>query len=163
MPEAPASSAPVMDEADEIALTMVLDQIISSNDDEDDDDKEQYTVVNVGGSARIVRKKNVDKNNDFAYADNDTAHQDEKAVVIPYTRAQYLALPRKKKKRVLMNVRKMIAYRNTRAMLDFLKSMNSESTSVQERIKLLEEKLVAESKFLPTAPLWEESVQRLKK
>ena len=162
--EEPVSEEPqstISDSTMEKALERMIDKMISKDDESDDD---QYVIVNVGGAPCILKKRaSSDKNRDFAYADGDEASSDENAVVIPFTREQYLALPRKKKKSVLMNVKKMIAYRNTRTLLDLLESMHTDNPRILERMRKLEEKLAEESKFLPNSPLWEESVKRLKK
>ena len=154
----------ISDSTMEKALERMIDKIISKDDENDD---EQYVILNVDGAPCIIKKKtSSDKSRDFSYADSNEGVDEEAAagtVVIPYTREQYLALPRKKKKSVLMNVKKMIAYRNTRTLLDLLESMHTENPRILERMQRLEEKLAEESKFLPNAPLWEESVKRLKK
>ena len=64
-----------------------------------------------------------------------------------------------------MNVKKMIAYQNTMSVLEILKSRVDilDNPRIQERIKILEEKAAEESKSLPKAELWKESVQRLKR
>jgi hypothetical protein len=133
----------------------LVDNIINDNGEG------QYTIIGSGSSSRIVRTKSESKQS-FAYADGDT-NADEGTVIIPYTREQYLALPRKKKKSVLMNVKKMISYRNTMSALELLKLRNSDNPRIQERISILEAKAAEEAKALPKAELWEASVQRLKK
>jgi hypothetical protein len=152
----------ISDSTMEKALERMIDKMISKEDENDD---EQYLVLNVNGAPCIIKKKaSSDKSRDFAYADsNEGAEASEGAVVIPYTREQYLALPRKKKKSVLMNVKKMIAYRNTRTLLELLESMHTDNPRILERMQRLEEKLAEESRFLPNTPLWEESVKRIKK
>ena len=57
----------------------------------------------------------------------------------------------------------MIEYNTTKKLLDALKLRRLENPRILERIARLEERLAEESKFLPTAKLWEESVKRLKK
>ena len=96
----------------------------------------------------------------FAFADEEGA---DGLVLIPYTRAQYLALPRKKKKSVLMNVKKLVRYSATKQLVEALYAMNSSNPRILSRIKALEERLVEESRFLPNSKLWEAAVQRLRK
>ena len=98
----------------------------------------------------------------FAYKDSDPANTDETLITIPYTKQQYLSLPRKSKKSVLMNVNAMIEYRDTRDMLEKLRSENSTTTNI-ERIKNLEEKLKENDKALPKSELWAECIRKLKR
>jgi hypothetical protein len=108
-----------------------------------------------------IRRKSVDEaREEFVFSDAKDAGD---AILVPYTREQYLALPRKKKKNVLMNVKRMISYRKTRALLDILTSVGSNNPRVAERIERLSERLREEARFLPTSPLWEACIQRLKK
>ena len=97
---------------------------------------------------------------EFAFADEDAA---DGQVLLPYTRAQYLALPRKKKKSVLMNVKKLVRYSATKQLVDTLQSVNSTNPRILARISALEERLEEEGKLLPSAKLWEAAVQRLRK
>ena len=96
----------------------------------------------------------------FAFSDEEGA---EGLVLIPYTRAQYLALPRKKKKSVLMNVKKLVRYSATKQLVETLYAMNSANPRILARINALEERLEEESRFLPNSKLWESAVQRLRK
>jgi predicted transport protein len=143
------------DSVEDHTLVALVDNIINDNR------AGEYTITGSGSSSRIVRVKSEPKQS-FAYADGDVGG-DERAVVIPYTREQYLALPRKKKKSVLMNVKKMISYRDTLSALELLKSRNSDNPRIQERVKILEARAEEEAKALPKAELWAASVQRLKK
>lgn len=103
-----------------------------------------------------VREEQVD----FVFADGKIT---ENSVVVPYTRAQYLALPRKKKKSVLMNVKKLVRYKNTCRLIDVLRQTGSDNPRILVRIERLEERRAEESRFLPSTKLWEESVKRLRK
>ena len=96
----------------------------------------------------------------FAFADEDAA---DGLVLIPYTRAQYLALPRKKKKIVLMNVKKLVRYSATRQMIDTLCAMNSTNPRIVARINALEARLEEEGRLLPNSNLWVDAVQRMRK
>lgn len=80
---------------------------------------------------------------------------------IPYTRKQYLALPRKKKKSVLMNVNAILRYNSTLKLLERLRSLKSENPRIRERIEILEKRLKSERRFLPNANLWADAVKRV--
>ena len=97
------------------------------------------------------------------FAFSGGARENSAQIVIPYTREQYLALPRKKKKRVLMNVKALLRYKATSMLLNKLLSLNSSSERITERIEALRERLESERKFLPTSPLWENAVKRISK
>lgn len=99
------------------------------------------------------------KRSPFAFADEEGA---EGQVLLPYTRAQYLALPRKKKKSVLMNVKKLVNYNATKRLLDALYDMKSDNPRILSRIEALEIRLEEESRFLPNSQLWQNAVQRVK-
>jgi len=153
--ESSETAEPDANDMEDNTIAMLVDNIINDNGEG------QYTIVGSGSSSRIVRAKSESKQS-FAYAGGDD-EVSEGDIVIPYTREQYLALPRKKKKSVLMNVKKMISYRNTMSALELLRSRNSDNPRILERIKILEERAAEEVKALPKAELWEASVQRLKK
>ena len=108
---------------------------------------------------RGVMNMNSGKRSPFAFADEDGA---EGQVRLPYTRAQYLALPRKKKKAVLMNVKKLINYNATKRLLDALYDMKSDNPRILSRIEALEIRLEEEGRFLPNSELWQNAVQRVK-
>ena len=109
---------------------------------------------------RGVRMMSSDtKRSPFAFADEEGA---EGQVLLPYTRAQYLALPRKKKKSVLMNVKKLVNYNATKRLLDALYDMKSDNPRILSRIEALEIRLEEESRFLPNSQLWQNAVQRVK-
>lgn len=109
---------------------------------------------------RGVRMMSSDtKRSPFAFADEEGA---EDQVLLPYTRAQYLALPRKKKKSVLMNVKKLVNYNATKRLLDALYDMKSDNPRILSRIEALEIRLEEESRFLPNSQLWQNAVQRVK-
>ncbi len=115
-------------------------------------------IVDANGTP-IVRRKNYGEDEmDFAFSDTEGAPRS--ALIIPYTRAQYLALPRKKKKSVLTNVNKLIEYRRTLALLDALKALNSDNARIKERIANLEAKVAEKRKFIPDAKLWEACVRK---
>ena len=80
-------------------------------------------------------------------------------ILLPYTKQQYQNFPRKKKKTVLMQVRKMVEYRDAKAELDKLTAKGTD----KQRIRLMKNKLAELEKTLPKSSEWNESIQRLKK
>ncbi len=86
-----------------------------------------------------------------------------KSIVLPYTREQYLAFPRKKKKSVLMDVKKINSYHENLEALELLKSKNTNNPNVKERIRLLENQLNEEYKTLPKGQLWDSCIRKVKK
>lgn len=128
---------------------------------EDGDDVTLDVAINRGVDS-IERMISTSKRRaPFAFADEDAVA--EGLVLMPYTRAQYLALSRKKKKSVLMNVKKLVRYSATKQLVDTLQSVNSTNPRILARISALEERLEEEGKLLPSAKLWEAAVQRLRK
>ena len=97
---------------------------------------------------------------EFAYMDSDVDEDDYRTLVLPYTRPQYLAFPRKKKKAILMTVKKLVDYRDARVALEEL--LNREVVNPAERLKL-EARLAEADKALPKNAPWDVSVRRLKK
>ena len=83
--------------------------------------------------------------------------------VVPYTREQYLALPRKKKKSVLMSVKALLRYAATERAIKVLKSYKSQTERMAQRIARLETKLAERRRILPTASLWADAVKRVVK
>ena len=94
---------------------------------------------------------------------SDTERADADQIVIPYTRQQYLALPRKKKKNVLMCVKKLVQYNATLRLYNALSSLKSENPRVAARLEYLKAKLAEDKKGLPVAKLWENAVKRVEK
>lgn len=97
---------------------------------------------------------------EFAYMDSEVDEDDYRTLVLPYTRPQYLAFPRKKKKAILMTVKKLVDYRDARVALEEL--LNREVVNPAERLKL-EARLAEADKALPKNAPWDISVRRLKK
>ena len=120
------------------------------------------TIVLNGVGSPIVKRgaRGNDERFGFAFSDGNA---DDGTVVIPYTRAEYLALPRKKKKSVLMSVKKLLRYNATKRVCDALRSLNSKNERILLRIERLQERLLLEERLLPTAKLWENAVKRIRK
>ena len=111
---------------------------------------------------RLNRKGGEDKP-DFYYKDSDLTAVEGAYIVIPYTRQEYVDMPRKKKKSVQMYVRKMMDYRDGRYALKQLLTQDTSNPHVIERIKALEAQLAEDEKALPKSPVWDECMERLKK
>ncbi|MBQ3015404.1 MAG: DUF2357 domain-containing protein [Clostridia bacterium] len=113
-------------------------------------------IVDANGTPIVRRKDYGEDEMDFAFSDTEGAPRS--ALIIPYTRAQYLALPRKKKKSVLMNVKKLLEYRKIKRYRNALISLHSSNERIIERIAKLDERLALAAKFLPDSKLWEKCV-----
>ena len=118
------------------------------------------TVLTIGATPLVSRGKAKEEKIGFAFAGGDT---DEALIPVPYTREQYLALPRKKKKDVLMNVKALLRYAATARSIEALKKIHNGNERIGERIAKLEARLKEESRFLPTAKLWQDAVKRVTK
>ena len=116
-------------------------------------------ATSIDGGPRVNRKQTEDRI-DFVFIDSELADDDGFTLIIPYTRQQYLDFPRKKKKSILMNVKKMMDYRDTRLAINGL--MHRENPDMN-RIRLLEARLAEIDKALIKSPPWDKCVQRLKK
>ena len=117
------------------------------------------TVVLNGGATPRVRRGGAQKDMiGFAFRGGNESGA---LIVVPYTREQYLALPRKKKKDVLMNVKALLRYAATSRAAASLRALGSDNERIAERIARLEERLKSQKKFLPTANLWCEAVKRV--
>ena len=116
-------------------------------------------ATSIDGGPRVNRKQTEDRI-DFVFIDSELADDDGFTLIIPYTRQQYLEFPRKKKKSILMNVKKMMDYRDTRLAINGL--MHRENPDMN-RIRLLEARLAEIDKALIKSAPWDKCVQRLKK
>jgi hypothetical protein len=116
-------------------------------------------ATSIDGGPRVNRKQTEDRI-DFVFIDSELADDDGFTLIIPYTRQQYLDFPRKKKKSILMNVKKMMDYRDTRLAINGL--MHRENPDMN-RIRLLEARLAEIDKALIKSAPWDKCVQRLKK
>ena len=81
-----------------------------------------------------------------------------RGLVIPYTKEQYRALPRKKKKRILVHVRRIVKYNEIKSRLDLLKLISDPSVST--RIGQLEQRLAKQKGFLPNSDLWKDCIKK---
>ncbi len=83
--------------------------------------------------------------------------------VVPYTREEYIGMPRKKKKRVLTSIKALLAYSSIARLLAALESLDNRGERINERIEKLRARLSEKRKSLPTSPVWEEAVKRVVK
>jgi prefoldin subunit 5 len=83
--------------------------------------------------------------------------------VVPYTREEYIGMPRKKKKSVLTSIKALLAYSSTARLLAALESLDNRGERINERIEKLRARLSEKRKSLPTSPVWEEAVKRVVK
>ena len=138
----------------EVKLEAKIDEIIKSSLSE-----RRTVILTIGATPLVSRGKNKSTQIGFAFA-GGTGNA---LFTVPYTRAEYLALPRKKKKDVLMNVKSLLRYAATASSIDALKDMYNGNERIAERISKLEARLKIEAKFLPTAKLWADAVKRVAK
>ena len=96
----------------------------------------------------------------YAFLDVDA---DGALFTVPYTKAQYLALPRKQRKSVGVSAKALLRYAQTNREIELLKSNESQSKKTAERIAKLEARLLRERKLLPTESLWDDAVKRVVK
>ena len=83
--------------------------------------------------------------------------------VVPYTREEYIGMPRKKKKSVLTSIKALLADSSTARLLAALESLDNRGERINERIEKLRARLSEKRKSLPTSPVWEEAVKRVVK
>ena len=96
----------------------------------------------------------------YAFLDEDDAGA---LFTVPYTKAQYLALPRKQRKSVAVSAKALLRYAQTDREIELLKSNESQSKKTAERIAKLEARLLRERKLLPAESLWADAVKRVVK
>ena len=118
-------------------------------------------LITNAGTPLVNRGANRQSAVEFAFRGANGAG--EANFVVPYTREQYLALPRKKKKSVLTSVKALLRYSATSRLIEALESRGSQNPRIVERIERLKLRLAQEKKNLPTAALWVEAVKRVTK
>ena len=138
--------------------------VADESEDEICDTADESAEKNKGKSAKAVRvprgKRGAESDTAFVFMDTE---EPGVSLVIPYTRKQYLALSRKKKKRVLMDVKALIRYSETERQISALESYEPKSERVKMKIALLRARLEEERRALPGASLWKEAVKRIVK
>jgi biopolymer transport protein ExbD len=115
-----------------------------------DGHRRRVIVVSATGTP-IVRRKTESDEPDFTFTD---ANSDGRALVIPYTRAEYLALPRKKKKSVLMSAKRLVEYRKVRRLFNTLSALGSNNERILERIDALRREMTYLEVDLPRGERW---------
>ncbi len=163
--EAAAPEEAYIEEAPEEFVAAAEDEVIEKQIDlilESDGSEHGFVRLLADGTPIVCRRpRTVEEEYHFAFSDSEGASC-AGAVVMPYTREQYLSLPRKKKKAVLMTVNRLVAYRDASRILNALKAYGSENPRILERIERLSERVEQLDRRLPTARLWEMSVKRIK-
>ena len=154
--EEPVPEAVVLEAENEIRLEARLDDIIKSCID----GRSTRVLTSPLFTPVVSRSAKKTETVGFAFRDTDVKNA---LFTLPYTREEYLALPRKKKKSVLMSVKALLRYAATKRAIDLLRSYKSESERTAERIATLEARLKDERRILPTAPLWADAVKRVVK
>ena len=124
----------------------------------------EKTTVNYSdfarGRANVTRTK---RTTELGFAFLGAPGAERACVIAPYTREEYLALPRKKKKSVQSAIKALLKYAATARIIESLKALNSDNERIAERIEMLKLKLSKERKLLPTAPKWADAVNRVVK
>ena len=88
---------------------------------------------------------------------------DTACVIAPYTREEYLALPRKKKKSVQTSIKALLRYAATARIIESLYSLRTDNERIAQRIAMLKTRLAKERRLLPTASKWKDAVDRITK
>ena len=112
------------------------------------------------GSSLVTRGR---KREEIGFAFLGSVGAENAFVVAPYTREQYLSLPRKKKKNVLTSIKALLRYATTARLIESLGALGTDNTRIAQRIALLNKKLAKERRLLPTASNWAEAVKRVTK
>jgi hypothetical protein len=127
------------------------------------EDMESIDETNLERSKVSTYKQLLKKNQKYGASQREFSFSDApdtNGLVIPYTREQYLALPRKKKKRVLVHVRRLLEYNEIKYCIELLKSIPNPKPSVLERIERLEIRLSKQKGFLPSSQLWKDCIRK---
>ena len=154
--EEPVPEAVVLEAENEIRLEARLDDIIKSCID----GRSTRVLTSPLFTPVVSRSAKKTETVGFAFRDTDVKNA---LFTLPYTREEYLALPRKKKKSVLMSVKALLRYVATTHAIELLRSYESENERTAERIGRLEARLREERRALPTAHLWADAVKRVVK
>ena len=154
--EEPVPEAVVLEAENEIRLEARLDDIIKSCID----GRNTRVLTSPLFTPVVSRSAKKTETVGFAFRDTDVKNA---LFTLPYTREEYLALPRKKKKSVLMSVKALLRYVATTHAIELLRSYESENERTAERIGRLEARLREERRALPTAHLWADAVKRVVK
>ena len=116
-------------------------------------------IINEKGAALVTRKRPSSQKPDFGFTDTDAGCE---GITIPYTRAEYLALARKKKKSVLTSANRLVRYKKTGILCKALRSIGSSNKRILARLEDLTARLAAEEGLLPTSPRWQSIVNKVK-
>ena len=100
---------------------------------------------------------------ELAFAFLGAPGAEDACIIAPYTREEYLALPRKKKKSIQRAIKALLRYAATQRIVDSLMTLNSDNERIAQRIEMLEARLAKEKRLLPTASKWANAVDRVTK
>lgn len=139
-----------MDEGFEETLEELLESVI---------DGRASIIVNSKGRALVTRKRPGAQKSEFGFTDTEPGYS---GITIPYTRAEYLALARKKKKSVLTSAQRLIRYKTTGLLCKVLRCADLTNKRLMSRLEQLNARLAAEERLLPTSPRWESVVNKVK-
>ena len=143
-----------LEDIDEEALLSEVEEQLEDMESIEEE-VENNTPAPSAQKLKIQRNQNVGmpKQKEFSFRDTP-----ERGLVIPYTKEQYRALPRKKKKRILVHVRRIVKYNEIKSRLDLLKLISDPSVST--RIGQLEQRLAKQKGFLPNSDLWKDCIKK---
>ena len=116
-------------------------------------------IVNEKGETLVSRRRSTSQKLEFGFTDTEPGYS---GITIPYTRAEYLALPRKKKKGVLTSAQRLIRYKTTGVLCRALRAIGSSNKRLLSRLDELVVRLAAEERLLPTSPRWASVVNKVK-
>ena len=122
-------------------------------------DGRAHLIINDMGTALVTRKRSTSQKPEFGFTDTEPG---ESGITIPYTRAEYLALARKKKKSVLTSANRLASYKKTGILCKALRSVDSSNKRLLLRLDELTARLAAEEGLLPSSPRWESIVNKVK-
>ncbi len=119
---------------DESIIEEQLERILTANEEES-----LYNLIVLDSLTKNPKSVTKKKRKDVSLMDTPTdIFLDNENPLMPYTKAQYLALARKKKKAVLMNLQKVIRYRDTYRLIDALRRQGSSNVRILTQIGRLE-------------------------
>lgn len=93
---------------------------------------------------------------DFGFIDDEELVAGK--VIVPYTKEQYLAMPRKRKKSILLSVRRVGEYKRVKVAMELLVALGSDNPRILSRVEKLKLQLEEISGIVPTAEAWESAV-----
>ena len=80
-------------------------------------------------------------------------------VRVPYTKAEFAALPRKKRKEVLLEAKVVQEFNRTCAQIAFVQVAKTDEPKFVDKLMRLGEQLEQQRELLPTAERWKECIK----